>query len=36
MSLESMELLQLADACFPSGGFAFSNGLESLAKLGYM
>jgi urease accessory protein len=36
MSLQSMELLQLADACFPSGGFAFSNGLESLAKLGYM
>ncbi|MDB5046957.1 MAG: hypothetical protein JWO30_28 [Fibrobacteres bacterium] len=31
-----MELLQLADACFPSGGFAFSNGLESLAKLGYV
>lgn len=28
--------MQLADACFPSGGFAFSNGLESLAKLGYV
>jgi urease accessory protein len=28
--------MQLADACFPSGGFAFSNGLESLAKLGYI
>jgi urease accessory protein len=36
MTLETMELLQLADACFPSGGFAFSNGLESLAKLGYV
>ena len=36
MSLETLELLQLADACFPSGGFAFSNGLESLAKLGYL
>jgi urease accessory protein len=31
-----LELLQLADSCFPSGGFAFSNGLESLAKLGYI
>ena len=28
--------MQLADACFPSGGFAFSNGLESLAKLGHV
>jgi urease accessory protein len=36
VTLETMELLQLADACFPSGGFAFSNGLESLAKLGYV
>jgi urease accessory protein len=36
MSLETMALLQLADGCFPSGGFAFSNGLESLAKLGYL
>lgn len=33
---DTMELLQLADACFPAGGFAFSNGLESLAKLGYV
>lgn len=31
-----LDLLQLADASFPSGGFAFSNGLESLAKLGYV
>jgi urease accessory protein len=31
-----LELLQLADSCFPSGGFAFSNGLECLAKLGYV
>ncbi|HKP98409.1 MAG TPA: urease accessory UreF family protein [Fibrobacteria bacterium] len=36
MTLETLELLQLADACFPSGGFAFSSGLESLAKLGYV
>ncbi|MEO6097967.1 MAG: urease accessory UreF family protein [Fibrobacteria bacterium] len=35
-ALELLQLLQLADACFPSGGFAFSNGLESLAKLGYV
>jgi urease accessory protein len=27
-------LLQLADSCFPAGGFAFSNGLEALAKSG--
>ncbi len=33
---DTLQLLQLADACFPSGGFAFSNGLESLAKLGYV
>src|SRR5690606_20493560 len=33
---KTLELMQLADACFPSGGFAFSNGLESLAKLGYV
>jgi urease accessory protein len=31
-----LDLLQLADASFPAGGFAFSNGLESLAKLGYV
>jgi urease accessory protein len=31
-----LRMLQLADACFPAGGFAFSNGLESLAKLGYL
>jgi urease accessory protein len=36
MSGKTLELMQLADACFPSGGFAFSNGLESLAKLGYV
>jgi urease accessory protein len=36
MARGTLELLQLADACFPSGGFAFSNGLESLAKLGYV
>jgi urease accessory protein len=35
-ALELLQLLQLADACFPSGGFAFSNGLESLAKLGHV
>jgi urease accessory protein len=34
--MASLELLQLADANFPSGSFAFSNGLESLAKLGYV
>lgn len=33
---DTLGLLQLADACFPSGGFAFSSGLESLAKLGYV
>lgn len=31
-----LQLLQIADSCFPSGGFAFSNGLESFAKLGYL
>lgn len=31
-----LQLLQIADSCFPSGGFAFSNGLESMAKLGYI
>lgn len=36
MAKDILGLLQLADACFPSGGFAFSNGLESLAKLGYV
>ncbi|MDB5103319.1 MAG: hypothetical protein JWP91_1008 [Fibrobacteres bacterium] len=36
MALATLALMQLADACFPSGGFAFSNGLESLAKLGYV
>ena len=35
-SLETLHLLQLADTSFPSGSFAFSNGLESLAKLGYL
>lgn len=29
-------LLQLADSCFPAGGFAFSNGLEGLAKSGWL
>lgn len=29
-----LSLLQLADSCFPAGGFAFSNGLEGLAKTG--
>jgi urease accessory protein len=36
LSAASLDLMQLADACFPSGGFAFSNGLESLAKLGHV
>jgi urease accessory protein len=31
-----LDLLQLADSSFPAGGFAFSNGLESLAKSGYV
>jgi len=31
-----LDLLQLGDSAFPSGGFAFSNGLESLAKLGHI
>jgi urease accessory protein len=31
-----LNLLQLADASFPAGGFAFSGGLESMAKLGYL
>jgi len=31
-----LDLLQLADSSFPAGGFAFSNGLESMAKLGYV
>lgn len=31
-----MRLLQIADASFPAGGFAFSSGLESVAKSGYM
>jgi urease accessory protein len=34
--MSPLDLLQLADASFPAGGFAFSNGLESLAKLGYV
>jgi urease accessory protein len=29
-------LLQLADSCFPAGSFAFSNGLEALAKGGWL
>lgn len=36
MNLDTLRLLQLADASFPSGGFAFSNGLECLAKLGHL
>lgn len=36
MSKATLEIMQLADSCFPSGGFAFSNGLECLAKLGYV
>lgn len=36
MSKATLEILQLADSCFPSGGFAFSNGLECLGKLGYV
>lgn len=31
-----LALLQLADSCFPAGGFAFSNGLEGLAKSGWL
>jgi urease accessory protein len=31
-----LDLLQLADSSFPAGGFAFSGGLESMAKLGYL
>lgn len=31
-----LSLLQLADSCFPAGGFAFSNGLEGLAKSGWL
>jgi len=31
-----LHLLQLADSSFPAGGFAFSSGLESMAKLGYL
>ena len=34
--MASLALMQLADASFPAGSFAFSNGLESLAKLGYL
>lgn len=29
-------ILQLADSCFPAGGFAFSNGLEGMAKSGFL
>jgi urease accessory protein len=36
MATHILELLQLADSAFPSGSFAFSNGLESLAKLGFV
>lgn len=36
MATRILELLQLADSAFPSGGFAFSSGLESLAKLGHL
>ena len=32
----TLGLLQLADSCFPAGGFAFSNGLEGLAKGGWL
>lgn len=31
-----LALLQIADSCFPAGGFAFSNGLEGLAKSGWL
>lgn len=31
-----LRLLQIADASFPAGGFAFSGGLESLARSGYL
>lgn len=33
---DQLRLLQLADASFPAGGFAFSSGLESMARLGYI
>ncbi len=36
IAVSPLGLLQLADANFPSGGFAFSNGLEGLAKLGHL
>ncbi|MBW8887338.1 MAG: hypothetical protein JF616_06205 [Fibrobacteres bacterium] len=31
-----LDLLQLSDSSFPAGGFAFSGGLESMAKMGYL
>ncbi len=31
---ELLSLFQLADASWPAGGFAFSSGLEAMAKLG--
>lgn len=34
--LATLRLLQLADSSFPTGGFAFSNGLEGLADLGLL
>lgn len=34
MSVEMLRLFQLADSIFPSGGFAFSNGLECMARQG--
>ncbi len=35
-SLSTLRLYQLADSTLPTGGFVFSSGLESMARLGWL